>query len=116
MNGTRPGTGAVDKSSMQSQEVWTGTTYAVAACMLHESLAEVAEGEEEDAAALRGMGFRTASGVHHAGWGRLGYHFQTPEAWNELGHYRSLGYMRALGVWNMQWALARGKTKHRQRK
>ena len=80
---------------MQSQEIWTGTTYAVAACMFHESLEGRDEGDET-LDALRDMGFRTASGVHHAGWRKFDI-IETPEAWNAQGHYRSLGYMRALG-------------------
>ena len=90
MNGMRPD-GSIDTSSMQSQEVWTGTTYAVAAAMIHVGLKE--------------EGFRTASGIHHSGWHHFGYFFQTPEGWNCRGNYRSLGYMRALSIWNMQWAL-----------
>lgn len=35
------------------------------------------------------------------------YAFQTPEGWNFEGHYRSLGYMRPLAIWAMQWALTR---------
>lgn len=34
------------------------------------------------------------------------YAFQTPEAWTEDGGYRSLHYMRPLGIWAMQWALS----------
>lgn len=33
------------------------------------------------------------------------YSFQTPEAWNNNDEYRSLGYMRPLAIWAMQWAL-----------
>ena len=90
MNGMRPN-GEVDKSSMQSQEVWTGTTYFLAAAMIHVGLKE--------------EGMQTASGISKWGWTENGYFFQTPEGWNELGHYRSLGYMRPLAIWNMQWAL-----------
>jgi non-lysosomal glucosylceramidase len=99
MNGMRPN-GMIDRSSMQSQEVWTGTTYAVAAAMIH--------------VGLKDEGFQTASGIHHAGWHQFGYFFQTPEAWNEKGNYRSLGYMRALSIWNMQWALSIEKKRLKQ--
>ena len=30
--------------------------------------------------------------------------FQTPEAYTGAGRYRSLGYMRPLSIWAMQWA------------
>lgn len=39
VNGMRPDTGLADQSSMQSREVWTGTTYAAAAAMILESSA-----------------------------------------------------------------------------
>lgn len=38
------------------------------------------------------------------------YAFQTPEGWNVDDQYRSLGYMRPLAIWAMQWALTRPKT------
>lgn len=38
VNGMKP-TGVVDNSCLQSREVWTGTTYAAAALMLHEGIA-----------------------------------------------------------------------------
>ncbi|TKW08144.1 hypothetical protein SEVIR_6G009600v4 [Setaria viridis] len=93
VNGMRPD-GAVDASSTQSKEVWPGVTYAVAAAMVHEGMTESA--------------FRTAKGAHDAAWGKdgFGYAFQTPEAWTEDGGYRSLHYMRPLGIWAMQWALS----------
>ena len=34
--------------------------------------------------------------------------FATPEAWEQNGNYRSLGYMRPLCVWAMQWAMHYG--------
>ncbi|KAJ4717561.1 Non-lysosomal glucosylceramidase [Melia azedarach] len=58
------------------------------------------------------MGFQTASGIYEAAWSEsgLGYAFQTPEGWNVDDQYRSLGYMRPLAIWAMQWALTRPKT------
>ncbi|CAO2190101.1 unnamed protein product [Urochloa humidicola] len=93
VNGMRPD-GSVDASSTQSKEVWPGVTYAVAAAMVHEGMTDAA--------------FRTAKGPHDAAWGMdgFGYAFQTPEAWTEDGGYRSLHYMRPLGIWAMQWALS----------
>lgn len=93
VNGMRPD-GGIDMSSTQSKEIWSGTTYAVAAAMVHEGMPEGA--------------FRTAKGAHDASWGKagFGYAFQTPEAWTAEGGYRGLHYMRPLSVWAMQWALS----------
>ncbi|KAL3538486.1 hypothetical protein ACH5RR_001852 [Cinchona calisaya] len=92
VNGMLP-SGEPDMSSLQSREIWSGVTYSVAAAMIHEDMME--------------MAFRTAGGVHEVAWAKegFGYSFQTPEAWNMEGKYRSLGYMRPLGIWAMQWAL-----------
>lgn len=90
VNGMRPN-GQVDTSSLQAEEVWTGITYAVAAAMIQEGL--VVEG------------FKTASGIYNTCFERLGMGFQTPEAIVANGNFRSLGYMRPLSIWAMQWAL-----------
>lgn len=92
VNGMNPD-GSIDESCMQSREIWTGTTYAVAAAMIHEGLVEEA--------------FKTAEGVFRAGWSNdgFGYWFQTPEAWTTSGQFRSLAYMRPLAIWAMHWAL-----------
>ncbi|XP_073242353.1 non-lysosomal glucosylceramidase-like isoform X1 [Porites lutea] len=90
VNGMRPN-GQVDTSSLQAEEVWTGVTYAVAAAMIQEGLVE--------------EGFRTASGIYNTCFERLGMGFQTPEAIVANGNFRSLGYMRPLSIWAMQWAL-----------
>jgi non-lysosomal glucosylceramidase len=92
VNGMRPD-GRVDTSCMQSQEVWTGTTYAVAAAMIQEGLMDEA--------------WDTAKGVAHMTYTELGYWFQTPEAWNHEGDFRALGYMRPLAIWAMLWAWQR---------
>jgi non-lysosomal glucosylceramidase len=58
VNGMTP-KGKVDETCMQSREIWTGVTYAVAANML-----------------LHGMehqGFTTAEGIFIAGWSEEGY-------------------------------------------
>jgi non-lysosomal glucosylceramidase len=94
VNGMRPN-GMVDTSDQQSQEVWTGTTYALAACMLQEG--------------MRDEAFKTAEGVYRTGWEELGYWFQTPEAWKGDGNYRALAYMRPLAVWAMEWARTRAR-------
>ncbi|KAL8139738.1 hypothetical protein V2J09_005759 [Rumex salicifolius] len=94
VNGMLPD-GNVDMSSMQSREVWSGVTYAVAANMIQEGLLD--------------MAFQTALGVYETAWSHkgLGYSFQTPEGWNTNDQYRSLCYMRPLAIWAMQWALTK---------
>ncbi|KAJ6705013.1 NON-LYSOSOMAL GLUCOSYLCERAMIDASE [Salix purpurea] len=86
--------GKVDETCMQSREIWSGVTYAVAATM-------ILSGMEDKA-------FTTAEGIFTAGWSEegYGYWFQTPEAWTTDGHFRSLIYMRPLAIWGMQWALS----------
>ncbi|KMZ76241.1 hypothetical protein ZOSMA_105G00720 [Zostera marina] len=93
VNGMRPN-GTVDRSSLQSREIWSGVTYAVAATMIQEGMVET--------------GFKTAQGIYEASWSEdgLGYGFQTPESWNTDGQYRSICYMRPLAIWAMQWALS----------
>jgi hypothetical protein len=91
VNGMRPD-GYVDDSSMQSCEVWTGTSYAVAAAMLQEGLVQEA--------------WQTAFGVHRVTY-EHGYWFQTPEAWDGALRYRAIAYMRPLSVWALKWAWER---------
>ncbi|KAG7013440.1 Non-lysosomal glucosylceramidase [Cucurbita argyrosperma subsp. argyrosperma] len=97
VNGMHPN-GKVDETCMQSREIWTGVTYAVAATM-------ILAGMEEEA-------FKTAEGIFLAGWSEegFGYWFQTPEAWSMDGNFRSLVYMRPLSIWGMQWALSLPKS------
>lgn len=92
VNGMLPN-GKVDETCMQSREIWTGVTYAVAATMV--------------LAGMKEQAFTTAEGIFIAGWSEdgYGYSFQTPEAWTIDGHFRSLIYMRPLAIWGMQWAL-----------
>lgn len=108
----------IDNTCLQSREVWTGTTYALAATMLQEALCDnlasphqqpnddgdgpYSAKERQD---LLAMAFATARGIHDAGWQRYGYWFATPEGWEQNGNYRSLGYMRALAIWAMQFAM-----------
>lgn len=95
LNGMRPD-GSLDRTSSQSLEMWAGTTYSIAACMLQEGLREEA--------------FATAKGVHLATYRDFGLFFQTPEALDMDNAYRAMGYMRPLAIWAMQWAL---EGKHR---
>lgn len=87
VNGMRPN-GDIDRSSLQvqahlllpkktnplpfarlpqSMEVWTGTTYGVAAAMIGEGLLT--------------QGFCTAEGIYNGCYHELGYWFQTPEVY-----------------------------------
>ncbi|XP_020230629.1 non-lysosomal glucosylceramidase isoform X1 [Cajanus cajan] len=100
VNGMLPD-GNVDMSTMQSREIWSGVTYALAATMIQENMID--------------MAFQTAGGVYETAWSNngLGYSFQTPEAWTTKDEYRSLCYMRPLAIWAMQWELSREKrTQH----
>lgn len=119
VNGMRPDKEVADPSCLQSQEVWTGTTYGVAAAMLQEAFNFPEDGGDdvslggavgsnilsiEQRKELVKMAYTTAKGIHDAGWQKLGYWFATPEAWGPTGNYRSLGYMRPLSIWAMQYA------------
>ncbi|XP_058028501.1 non-lysosomal glucosylceramidase isoform X4 [Ahaetulla prasina] len=92
VNGMRP-SGLPDTSSLQSDEVWVGVVYALAATMIQEGLVQ--------------EGFCTAEGCYRTVWERLGMAFQTPEAYCEKRVFRSLAYMRPLSIWSMQLALER---------
>ncbi|XP_072849206.2 non-lysosomal glucosylceramidase [Pogona vitticeps] len=92
VNGMSP-SGVPDTSSVQSDEVWVGVVYALAATMIQEGLVQ--------------EGFRTAEGCYRMVWERLGMAFQTPEAYCQRRIYRSLAYMRPLSIWSMQLALER---------
>lgn len=51
--------------------------------------------------------FQTASGIYKSCFDKFGMQYQTPEALYESRNYRALGYMRALGIWALQWNLER---------
>ena len=91
VNGTRPD-GSVDRSSEQSQEVWVGTTYALAAFMIGRGLVE--------------EGWQTARGAARMTYER-GFWFRTPEAYDEDGNFRASIYMRPLAIWAIEEALDR---------
>jgi non-lysosomal glucosylceramidase len=100
VNGMRPN-GEIDHTNMQSQEVWSGTSYGLAACLLQ-------EGFEKEC-------WQTAHGIVNMTYERMGYWFATPEAWDERGNYRSLAYMRPLCIWAIQWAWERKKSSKERR-
>ena len=86
------GDGSVDRSSEQSQEVWVGTTYALAALMIGRGLVE--------------EGWRTAEGAARVTYER-GLWFRTPEAYDEDGNFRASVYLRPLAIWAIEDALRR---------
>jgi non-lysosomal glucosylceramidase len=87
VNGMAPD-GHLIKSNEQVQEVWTGTTFGVAALMLSDGLKDEA--------------YRTAWGVYHTTYETQGYWFRTPEAWEIDGHYRASMYMRPAAIWALE--------------
>ncbi len=89
VNGVRRD-GTVDDSSEQSQESWVGTSYALAAFMLHRGLDREA--------------WHTASGVDRVVEER-GYRFRTPEAYDAAGNFRATLYLRPLAIWAIEHAL-----------
>jgi non-lysosomal glucosylceramidase len=91
VNGMRPDR-TIDRSSEQSQEVWTGTTYALAAFMIGRGLVE--------------EGWATARGVAHVTYER-GLWFRTPEAYDRAGNFRASMYLRPLAIWAIEEALER---------
>jgi non-lysosomal glucosylceramidase len=91
VNGMRAG-GGVDRSSEQSEEVWVGTTYALAALMIGRGLLE--------------EGWETARGAAMVTYER-GLWFRTPEAYDAAGNYRPSLYVRPLAIWSIEEALRR---------
>ncbi|KAJ8948373.1 hypothetical protein NQ317_009465 [Molorchus minor] len=89
--------GDVDTITLQSQEIWTGVTYALAASMIQEGLLE--------------EGLNTAGGMYKSMTELFGLSFDIPEALYAHKHYRAIGYMRPLSIWSMQIALEELKSK-----
>jgi non-lysosomal glucosylceramidase len=94
VNGMRPD-GTVDRSSEQSQEVWVGTSYALAAFMIGRGMVE--------------EGWTTAEGAARVVWER-GLWFRTPEAYDRDGNFRASLYLRALAIWAIEEALERRRS------
>src|SRR5262249_16486703 len=80
--------GKIITTNEQVQEVWTGTTFSLAALMLGEGMKDEA--------------YRTAWGVYHVTYETKGYWVRTPEAWDQTGNYRASMYMRPAGIWAME--------------
>jgi non-lysosomal glucosylceramidase len=91
VNGMRPD-GTVDRSSEQSQEVWVGTTYALAAFMIGRGMVD--------------EGWTTAEGAARVTYER-GLWFRTPEAYDRNGNFRASLYLRPLAIWAIEEALER---------
>jgi non-lysosomal glucosylceramidase len=91
-NGMRPD-GSLDRTALQSMEIWTGTTFALAAATLQ--------------AGLRAEAFQTAKGIYNMVYEDYGLWFQTPEALSALESVRAISYMRPLAIWAIQWELDR---------
>ena len=87
VNGMAPD-GSLVKTNEQVQEVWTGTTFGVAALMLQEG--------------MKDEGYKTAWGIYHTSYETKGYWFRTPEAWDITGNYRASMYMRPAAIWAME--------------
>jgi non-lysosomal glucosylceramidase len=80
--------GQIIHTNEQVHEVWTGTTFALAATMLQ--------------AGMRDEAFRTVHGLYDVIYQSKGYWFRTPEAWDENAMYRASMYMRPAAVWAME--------------
>lgn len=87
LNGVSADGGFLD-SNEQVQEVWTGTTFALASEMMAEGMSQ--------------EGYATAKGIYNGVYERFGYWFRTPEAWGMDGHYRASMYMRPGAIWSME--------------
>jgi non-lysosomal glucosylceramidase len=80
--------GSIIRDNEQAQEVWAGTSFALAALLLSEGLKDEA--------------YHTAWGIHHVVYETKGYWFRTPEAWDDTGNFRAPMYMRPAAVWAME--------------
>lgn len=80
--------GELLKDDEQTEEVWAGVTFAVAATMLQDG--------------LRDEGYATAKGIYNVVYVDKGYWFRTPEAWDTKGFYRAGMYMRPGAIWSME--------------
>jgi hypothetical protein len=89
--------------SGQPNEVWTGSSYFVAATMYH-------WGKELGDEALMQRALHTAYGVYYQTWvnERTGYFFNTPEAWHyaDPAQYRAEQYQRPRAVWELLLEIA----------
>jgi non-lysosomal glucosylceramidase len=87
--------GSIIRSNEQVQEVWGGTTFALAALMLSDGMKDEA--------------YRTAWGIYNVTYEKKGYWFRTPEAWDVNGNYRASMYMRPAAIWAMEMVRPAGQ-------
>jgi len=87
--------GKILTENEQTQEVWVGTTFSVAAEM-------IADGLSDDA-------FKMTKGLYDVIYQKKGYWFRTPEAWDAHGNYRAGMYMRPGAIWSMEMEPAAGQ-------
>ncbi|MDZ7338779.1 MAG: GH116 family glycosyl hydrolase [candidate division KSB1 bacterium] len=89
--------------SGQPDEVWTGSSYFVAASMYH-------WGKELGDQRLMKRALQTAYGVYYQTWvnERTAYFFNTPEAWHysNPSQYRAEQYQRPRAVWELLLEIA----------
>ncbi|KAL7675122.1 hypothetical protein ACOME3_001391 [Neoechinorhynchus agilis] len=86
INGTTA-TGDIERSSIQSEEVWVGTTFSILSMLIHYGMKDAAINVLERI-------FRTY-------YYELGLAFQTPESLSARKKYRHLGYLRPLAIWSI---------------
>ncbi|MDZ7372836.1 MAG: GH116 family glycosyl-hydrolase [candidate division KSB1 bacterium] len=96
VNGRRPDGTAVGNG--QADEVWTGSSYFVAAMMYH-------WGKELGDELLCQRALQTAYGVYYQTWvnEETAYFFNTPEAWHfsDPRRYRAPQYQRPRAIWEL---------------
>jgi uncharacterized protein (DUF608 family) len=82
----------------QPNEVWTGSSYFVAAMMYH-------WGNQMNDERLKERALKTAYGVYYQTWvnENTAYFFNTPEAWSSTNpaQYRAQQYQRPRAVWEL---------------
>ena len=93
---TADGTTIQVQGNQQVQEVWGGTTFALAALMLGDGMKKEA--------------FRTAWGIYNVTYEKKGFWFRTPEAWDITGNYRASMYMRPAAIWAMEMTRPSGSS------
>jgi non-lysosomal glucosylceramidase len=89
MNGMKPD-GTILTENMESQEVWSGVTLALASFMKLEGMTAQAD--------------KAAWGVYNVVYTKKGYWFRTPEAWDHNGDFRGELYLRPQVIWAMEYA------------
>ena len=96
MNGQNPDGSVI--GSQHPDEVWTGSSYFVAAMMYH-------WGKVMDDDQLKERALKTAYGIYYQTWvnEETAYFFNTPEAWHysNPARYRAQQYQRPRAIWEL---------------